>query len=70
MLYAYHALDETSLRETFDHTVYDRVRNRPGGNPKMFPSILQKVMPKGRLEHQAAKRGAPVVGKGEGKKLK
>lgn len=44
MLYAFHGLDEHTIRDMFCHTTYDKVRAlMDKDDVKMYPSILQKV---------------------------
>lgn len=44
MLYAYHGLDEQTIREMFCHNTYDKVRAQYDKDDiKMYPSILGKV---------------------------
>merc|ERR1712139_286318 len=44
MLYAYHSLDQKTIREMFCHNTYDKVRAKyDKEDVKMYPTILQKV---------------------------
>jgi len=44
MLYAYHGLDQHSIRDMFCHNTYDKVRAKyDREDVKMYPSILDKV---------------------------
>jgi delta24-sterol reductase len=44
MLYAYHSLDQKTIREMFCHSTYDKVRAKyDKDNVKMYPTILEKV---------------------------
>jgi len=56
MLYAYHGLDDNTIKEMFCHDTYDKVRAKyDNGDVKMYPSILQKV---GKAKPPALKTAA------------
>jgi delta24-sterol reductase len=60
MLYAFHGLDQTTIREMFCHTTYDKVRAKyDKEDVNMYPSILEKV---GKIKPKAAIGNGKVNG--------
>jgi delta24-sterol reductase len=71
MLYAYHGLDETTIREMFCHDTYEKVRaNYDKDHVKMYPSILEKVGKAKSVKHNGLTNGSNGVhdGKVNGKR--